>query len=84
MSATDHFHNMDMSASQLAALIDCAPISYKCMKRWLDRNGWPYAIGRNGHPKVGTAYHEARLTGIASQATKATLAEQEPNLETFR
>lgn len=66
---------MYLTNQQLADLIDCNPTSYKCMRRWLDRNGWPYAIGITGAPKVSKEYHDARMGGVATAET----AEPEPN-----
>jgi hypothetical protein len=54
---------MYLTPQQLADLIDCAPTSYACMKRWLTRNDWPYVVGLSGLPKVSVAYHDARLSG---------------------
>jgi hypothetical protein len=71
---------MYLTAPQLADLIDCAPNSFACMRRWLDRNGWPYAVGLTGFPKVSKAYHDTRLSSAAPPAP----AEQEPNFGAFR
>ncbi|WP_323507265.1 DUF4224 domain-containing protein [Glaciimonas sp. Gout2] len=68
--------NTYLTTTQLAALIDCSPTSYTCMKKWLDNNGWPYAVGRIGYPKVSLAYHDARLSGAANPVLEV---EFEPN-----
>lgn len=66
---------MYINAHQLSLLIDCSPNSYSCMRRWLDRNGWPYAVGLSGFPKVSRAYHDMRL----NSTTALPPMEQEPN-----
>lgn len=52
-----------LSADELAELIDCEPNSTACMKRWLERNNWPYELNRRGFPKVSRAYYSARMFG---------------------
>ena len=54
-----------LSATQLAELIGCAKNSFACMRRWLDRNGWPYVKSISGFPKVSVSYHDARMNGTA-------------------
>ena len=66
---------MYLSAEQLANLIGCRKNSFNCMKRWLDRNGWPYVVTISGFPKVSLAYHDARMIGEVRSQT----AEIEPN-----
>ena len=70
---------MYLTNQQLADLIDCNPTSYKCMKRWLDRNGWPYAVGITGAPKVTREYHDRRLSGTLVAETP----EFEPDFSVF-
>jgi hypothetical protein len=43
---------------------------------WLKANGYHYAIGANGHPRVLSEHVQARLCGGSAPATSATL---EPN-----
>lgn len=57
---------MYLSSDQLADLIDCAPNSFACMRRWLERNDWPFATSISGFPKVSKAYHDSRLSGTSS------------------
>lgn len=33
--------------------------------RWLDRHGWPYVRGADGHPKVLRAFVQSSIGGIA-------------------
>jgi len=68
---------MYLTRQQLADLIDCNPSSYKCMCRWLDRNGWPYAVSLTGMPKVSREYHDSRMGGAAPTAA----AEVEPDFD---
>lgn len=63
-----------LTAIELSELIDCEKNSYACMRRWLDRNGWPYARSITGFPKVSRAFHDAKMNGII----QAPL-EQEPD-----
>lgn len=69
-----------LSAIDLAELVGCRQNSYACMRRWLDKNGWPYAQSRTGMPIVSKAYHDARMAG---EATKGTPAATEPNYAAF-
>lgn len=43
---------------------------------WLEANGYPYAIGANGHARVSREYVQARLSGTHGDPTPAT---PEPN-----
>lgn len=72
-----------LSADQLADLIGCAPNSRGCMKRWLDRNNWPYVLNLAGFPKVSTKYHDARMSGAVPTNTDCEL-ELEPDFEKLR
>ena len=45
------------------------------MKRWLDKNGWPYVVTISGFPKVSLAYHDARMNG----GINSVAVEIEPN-----
>lgn len=48
------------------------------IRRWLDRNNWPYAVGGvDGWPRVLRSYHDDRLAGIAAAKPKKTT--HEPN-----
>ena len=63
-----------LNAQQLADLIGCAKNSFSCMRRWLDRNNWPYAISISGFPKVSIEYHNSRMKNFTT-----TSAAQEPD-----
>lgn len=71
-----------LSRDELAELIGCQPTSRACMRRWLEKQGWPFVPDRNGLPKVRRDYYDARMTGCAqpSEPTTAT----EPNRSVFR
>jgi len=69
-------HSTYLTAGELADLIECESNSFACMRRWLDRNAWPYAKSITGFPKVSRAYHDARMSGASPQATEL---EFEPN-----
>lgn len=68
-----------LSAGELADLIDCEKNSFKCMRTWLDKRGWPYEPNRIGFPKVSRAYHDARMMGAAASA--APFLEEEPDFD---
>ncbi|KGB99766.1 DUF4224 domain-containing protein [Burkholderia cepacia] len=72
-----------LTTSELAELVGCKPRSHACMKRWLERNHWPFAVNIAGVPLVAREYYDARMKGTAPQATNARrprgIAEQEPN-----
>jgi hypothetical protein len=70
-----------LSAIELASLIGCRENSYACMKRWLTKHGWPFAVSISGFPKVARAYHDARMAG--TQAAPETQAELEPDFSMF-
>ncbi|MGE8616160.1 MAG: DUF4224 domain-containing protein [Achromobacter veterisilvae] len=73
--------NEYLSASELAALVQCKPNQRKMMERWLTREGWPYALGKNGVPRVLRAYRDKKL-GISDGKQKARLSSA-PNREAF-
>lgn len=54
-----------LTAPQLAELTGYSVNQYACMRRWLERNRWPYAQDRAGLPKVLRAYHDSRMQGQA-------------------
>jgi hypothetical protein len=58
-----------LTREELAELIGCQPRSLTCMKRWLDRNRWPYAVNIAGVPLVAREYHDARMAGADSRTT---------------
>lgn len=66
-----------LTRDELAELVGCQPRSLTCMKRWLERNRWPYAVNIAGVPLVAREYYDARMSGTAPQAAAAT--EQEPD-----
>lgn len=63
--------NNYLSAQDLAALIGCAPTSFACMRRYLQRNAWPFEPNLRGFPRVSRAYHDARMSGALPQAGAA-------------
>jgi len=60
-----------LDAHEVAALVGCLPGSKACMRRWLDRNNWPYECNRVGFPLVSRAYHDARLAGASVDVAQA-------------
>jgi hypothetical protein len=71
-----------LSTVELAELVGCRPRSLACMKRWLERNHWPYVVNIAGVPLVARAYYEARMNGTAQPAPARrhrAAASDEPN-----
>lgn len=64
-----------LSATELSSLIDCEPNSFSCMRRWLDRGGWPYACNRRGFPQVSREYHDSRMNGVVKASANDSYAE---------
>lgn len=64
-----------LSATDLAALIGCAPTSFACMRRYLQRNDWPFEPNLRGFPCVSRQYHDARMSGALQQPGAADGAE---------
>lgn len=60
-----------LTAHQLAELTGYRVNQYACMRRWLERNRWPYAQDRDGLPKVLRAYHDQRMHGQAAATASA-------------
>jgi hypothetical protein len=71
-----------LTADELAELIGCAPNSFACMRRYLDRHGWPFEPNLRGFPRVSRAYHDARLSGAAAPGT-APVVDAEPDFSMF-
>jgi len=71
-----------LSRDELAGLIGCQPRSLACMKRWLERNRWPYAVNIAGVPQVTREYYEKRMAGAVQPAASSD-TEQEPNWAAF-
>lgn len=69
-----------LSAPELADLIGCRPNSFACMRRWLDKNGWPYVPNRIGMPMVSKAFHDARMSGQAPRVGEPGI---EPDFSMF-
>lgn len=67
--------NNYLSAEELASLIGCAPTSFACMRRYLERNTWPFEQNLRGFPRVSRAYHDARMSGSLAQMGVADCAE---------
>jgi hypothetical protein len=55
----ENFMSPYLVASEVAELIGCQPNSYACMRRWLDRQGWPYVVSLSGFPSVSRAFHDS-------------------------
>jgi hypothetical protein len=72
-----------LTADDLAELIGCAPTSFACMRRYLERHGWPFEPNLRGFPRVSRAYHDARMCGTAAlNVTPETGAE--PDFSMFK
>ena len=71
-----------LSASELADLIGCKANQRRTIVRWLENNGWPFVIDRNGIPKVARAYHDKKL-GIEMEPASTRL-DSGPNLDAFK
>ena len=71
-----------LTADELAELIGCAPTSFACMRRYLERNNWPFEPNLRGFPRVSRAYHDARMSGTAAPGPAPDAAE-EPDFSMF-
>jgi predicted DNA-binding transcriptional regulator AlpA len=71
-----------LAADELAELIGCAPNSFACMRRYLERHGWPFEPNLRGFPQVSRAYYLDRMHGALSSAA-APAAEAEPDFSMF-
>ena len=69
-----------LTAHQLAELTGYAVNQYACMRRWLERNRWPFAQDRAGLPKVLRQYHDQRMQGQAPAPAASPAA---ANAESF-
>lgn len=67
-----------LSGAEIAVLVGCRENSFACMRRWLTRNKWPFEVSISGFPIVGRAYHDARMSGIATDKGKIKVR-VEPN-----
>lgn len=74
--------NTYLTAAELAELIGCAPTSFACMRRYLERHSWPFEPNLRGFPQVSRAYHAARMHGLAAPATTQG-PEAEPDFSMF-
>ncbi|NYH21434.1 DUF4224 domain-containing protein [Paraburkholderia bryophila] len=68
-----------LTRQELSELVGCQPRSLACMKRWLERNRWPFAVSIAGIPQVSRDYCDARLHGTAPRAAELADDEQEPD-----
>ncbi|VWD15636.1 DUF4224 domain-containing protein [Burkholderia contaminans] len=70
-----------LSTVELSELVGCRPRSLACMKRWLERNHWPYAVNIAGVPLVAREYYDARMNGTAPAPARRprAAASEEPN-----
>lgn len=71
-----------LTADELAELIGCAPTSFACMRRYLERHSWPFEPNLRGFPRVSRAYHDARMSGAAAPGPAAA-ADVEPDFTMF-
>jgi hypothetical protein len=71
-----------LTADELAELIGCAPTSFACMRRYLERNNWPFEPNLRGFPRVSRKYHDARMSGTAALGSASEAAE-EPDFSMF-
>lgn len=60
-----------LTRGELAELVGCEPRSLACMRRWLDRNKWPYATNLAGVPQVVRHYFADRMSGRAVPSAAA-------------
>jgi hypothetical protein len=74
--------SMFLTADELSDLIGCAPTSFACMRRYLERHSWPFEPNMRGFPRVSRKYHDARMHGIAAPISPAT-AGGEPDFSMF-
>ncbi len=71
-----------LTVTELAGLIGCKPRNLACMKRWLERNRWPYAVNIAGVPLVTREYYGARMNGTTPLALPTRVeADDEPNFD---
>jgi hypothetical protein len=71
-----------LTADELAELIGCAPTSFACMRRYLERHSWPFEPNLRGFPRVSRAYHDARMSGATSPSAPPE-AGAEPDFSMF-
>lgn len=71
-----------LSAAELADLVGCAPTSFACMRRYLERNNWPFEPNLRGFPQVSRQYHQARMNGAAGLPA-AQAPQDEPDFSMF-
>ncbi|MCW5118614.1 DUF4224 domain-containing protein [Burkholderia cenocepacia] len=73
-----------LTARELADLIGCKPNQRATMARWLDRNGWRYAIDINGLPKVARAFHDQKLGTAAEEPATDSRFATEPDFDALK
>jgi hypothetical protein len=71
-----------LNSDELAELIGCAPNSFACMRRYLERNHWPFEPNLRGFPCVSREYHDARMAGSVCGAALQQLS-IEPDFSMF-
>lgn len=71
-----------LTAIELAELIGCAPTSFACMRRYLERHSWPFEPNLRGFPRVSRAYHDARMSGAPTTGPAPDVA-VEPDFSMF-
>ena len=68
-----------LTRKELSELVGCQPRSLACMKRWLERNRWPFSVSITGIPQVSRDYCDARMRGTEPRASNRGDEEQEPD-----
>jgi hypothetical protein len=71
-----------LTADELAELIGCAPTSFACMRRYLERHSWPFEPNLRGFPRVSRAYHDTRMSGAPAPGAPPAAA-AEPDFSMF-
>jgi hypothetical protein len=70
--------NNYLTAPELAALIGCRENSYACMRRWLERNRWPFVRSITGFPTVARSFHDSMMAGAEPEIARKKIR-VEPN-----
>ncbi|MBU9133656.1 DUF4224 domain-containing protein [Burkholderia multivorans] len=73
-----------LTAQELADLVGCELNQRATMARWLDRNGWRYAIDINGLPKAARAFHEQKLGTAPEEPAIDSRFSTEPDFDALQ
>jgi len=65
-----------LSQNELAEVIGCKPSSFSCMRKWLQKNDWPYVVSKSGFPKVAREFYWKVMVNYAE--TKNNQQSPEP------